>query len=77
MMKAEKTLEGTLIRPLAVGSRALFLHKGRLVRTSPVAAIHSMTWDEVCFETANTTYHLLTSPTREPAVSLDPMAMAA
>lgn len=77
MTKTMKIMEGTLIRPLSVGSRALFLHWGGLVRTSPVMAIHSVTEDEVRFETMDTTYRLLTRPTREPATSLIPLAMAA
>lgn len=77
MIKAMKMLEGTLIRPLAVGSRALFLCSGGLVRTSPVVAIHSITDVEAHFETENTTYRLLTRPTRAPAVCQFPLAMAA
>lgn len=77
MMKAMKIMEGTLIRPLSVGSRALFLHWGGLVRTSPVVAIHNIADDEVRFETMDTSYRLLTRPTREPATSLIPLAMAA
>ncbi len=77
MTKALKIMEGTLIRPLSVGSRALFLHWRGLVRTSPVVAIHNISDDEVRFETVNTTYRLLTRPTREPATSLLPLAVAA
>ena len=77
MIKAMKILEGTLIRPLSVGSRALFRHWSGLVRTSPVVAIRSVTDEEVCFETMNTTYRLVTRPTREPATSLLPLALAA
>lgn len=77
MTKAMKIIEGTLIRPLSVGSRALLLHWRGLVRTSPVVAIHNISDDEVRFETVNTTYRLLTRPTREPATSLIPLAVAA
>lgn len=76
MKKQYKTMEGILIRPLAVGARAIFLHAGRLVRTSCVTAIHSME-DGVCFETADAAYRLLTGPTKEPAVCQFPTAMAA
>ncbi len=77
MMKAVKMLEGVLIRPLAVGSSALLLHGGGVVRTSRVMAIHGPIKDGVCFETLNTKYHLLTGPTCEPAVEQCSMGMAA
>lgn len=77
MMKAISILEGVLIRPLAVGTSALFLHGGDMVRTSKVVAIHGPIEDGVCFETLNTTYHLLTGPTYEPAAGQCPMTMAA
>ena len=54
MMKAVKMLEGVLIRPLAVGSSALLLHGGGVVRTSRVMAIHGPIKDGVWFETLNT-----------------------
>lgn len=75
--KKVKTLNGTLMRPLAVGAKAVILHQGQVTLTSRVVAIHSQAEDEVCFETKNTHYRLLTGPTYEPAVSLFPMATAA
>lgn len=77
MMKAVKMLEGVLIRPLAVGSSALLLHGGGVVRTSRVVSIHGPIKDGVCFETLNTRYHLLTGPTCGPAAEGVSMAMAA
>lgn len=77
MTKAMKMLEGVLVRPLSVGSSALILHGSQLTRTSRVVAIHSCGAGEVSFETLNTTYHLLTGPTYEPATCQFPMAMAA
>ena len=77
MMKAMKILEGVLVRPLTVGSSALFLHGCDMVRTSRVVAIHGPIEGGVCFETLNTRYHLLTGPTYEPAVEQYSMGMAA
>ena len=75
--KALKMMTGTLLRPLAVGAKAVILHQGQVTFTSQVVDIHSRTEDEVRFETKNTHYRLLTGPFRETVVSLWPMAMAA
>ncbi len=75
--KTTKTLDGVLLRPLAVGTKTVILHQGQITLTSRVETIYSRTEDEVCFETKNTHYRLLTGPTYESAVSLLPMAMAA
>ncbi len=76
--KKETTLTGTLLCPLAVGSRALILHRGRLMSTSTVVEIQSIGASEIRFETKNTYYRLLPSPrpqVREAAQRF--MAMAA
>lgn len=75
--KTTRTLTGVLMRPLAVGAKAVILHQGQITLTSRVVNIHSYTEDEVRFETMNTQYRLLTSPACEPAVSLLPAATAA
>lgn len=75
--KTTKTLSGALMRPLAVGAKAVILHQGQITLTSQVVAIHSQTDDVVRFETKNTHYRLMTGPFCEPVVSLWPMAMAA
>lgn len=75
--KTTKTLNGILMRPLAVGVKAVILHQGQVTFTSRVVGIHSYTGNGVCFETMNTQYRLLTGPTYEPDVSLYPVAMAA
>lgn len=79
MTKARRILDGTLVRPLSVGTKAVFFHGSSLVRTSCVVAIHSVAEDKVCFETMNTEYqlHLMTGPTYEPAMCQFPMAVAA
>lgn len=75
--KKNKTLNGVLMRPLAVGTKAIILHQGQVTLTSRVVAIHSYAQDEVCFETLNTQYRLLTGPSSEPAAGCFPMALAA
>lgn len=75
--KITKTLNGTLLRPLAVGAKAVILHQGQITLTSRVVEIHSQTEDEIRFETLNTEYCLLTGPKCEPAASGFSMAMAA
>lgn len=75
--KAMKTMTGTLLRPLAVGAKAVILYQGQVTLTSRVVNIHSRTEDEIRFETLNTEYRLLTGPDREQAADSFPMAMAA
>ena len=75
--KKETTLKGALIYPLVLGSCALIVHRGRLMRTSRVVAIHSQTADELCFETLNTRYTLLMDPSPETAACPGMMGMAA
>lgn len=75
--KPTKTLTGVLLRPLAVGTRAVILHRGLATLTSQVEAIHKQTEDEICFETRNSLYRVLTGPVRSPAMSLSPMLLAA
>ena len=75
--KKTRTLNGELMMPLSVGTRAMILHQGQIMLTSQVVAIHSQKEDEVRFETKNTHYRLLTGPSHQPAVSLFPVAMAA
>ena len=75
--KPQKTLNGDLLLPLSVGARAVILHQGRITRTSRVVAIHGRSEGEVCFETLNTQYRLLTGPSSEPAADCFPLTMAA
>lgn len=75
--KTLKTLHGILMRPLAVGAKAVIVHQGQITLTSRVVSIHSRTADEVCFETLNSEYRLLTGPFLQPAVSQLLMAVAA
>ena len=75
--KPQKTLNGDLLLPLSVGARAVILHQGLITRTSRVVAIHGRSEGEVCFETLNTQYRLLTGPSSEPAAGCFPLAMAA
>ena len=75
--KAMKTMTGTLLRPLAVGAKAVILHQGQITLTSRVVEIHSRTEDEIRLETLNTQYRLLTGPCSEPAADCFSLAMAA
>lgn len=56
------TMSGTLLFPLCVGGRAVILHDGGYIRTSKVAAIHSVQLGDIRFETENTYYRLLLPP---------------
>lgn len=72
-MKAEKAtriLSGILICPLTVGQRALIIHEGRMIRTTTVVSIGSVSPGRICFETRNTRYFLLapTAPQSAPPV---------
>ena len=71
-LKEVRTLTGILLRPLAVGSRAIIVHQGKITRTARITATHHHTAVEVCFETLDTRYYLQTGPNFEPAVSAFP-----
>lgn len=45
--KTVRTLTGILLCPLAVGSKALIVHQGKITRTARIMAIHHRTADEV------------------------------
>ena len=64
-MKKEKkqiVLNGSLLRPLAVGRGALLHAGGNIYHTSRVVAILEESEDCVRFETQNSHYHLSMSP---------------
>lgn len=42
-VKEVRTLTGILLRPLAVGSRAIIVHQGKITRTARTTAIHHHT----------------------------------
>lgn len=77
IMKKSTTLSGTLMFPLCVGNRALILHEGGYVHTSTVEAIHSVSANEIRFETRNTRYRLLPAPVSQEADFRPAMSMAA
>lgn len=62
MLKKSATVSGTLMLPLCIGNRALILHEGGYIRTSKVETIHSVSANEIRFETRNTCYRLLPAP---------------
>lgn len=75
--KKVRTMVGALLCPLAVGSRAIIVHQGKITLTARVTAIHHRNAGEVYFETLDTRYYLLTGPNSQPAVSVLPAALAA
>ena len=75
--KIIRTMAGALLCPLAVGSRAVIVHQGKITRTARIMAIHHRTAGEVCFEILDTRYYLLTGPDSQPALSAFPAALAA
>ena len=75
--KIIRTMAGVLLCPLAVGSRAIIVHQGKIIRTARIMAIHHRNAGEVYFETLDTRYYLLTGPDSQPAVSVLPAALAA
>ena len=79
-MKKEKkqiVLNGSLLRPLAVGRGALLHTGGNIYHTSRVVAILEESEDCVRFETQNSHYYLSMSPFPLAAVSPLPVRLAA
>ena len=76
ILKKSATVCGTLMFPLCIGNRALILHEGGYIHTSRVEAIHSVSADEIRFETRNTCYRLLPAPMGQ-AVDCRPAMMMA
>lgn len=77
ILKKSATVCGTLMLPLCVGNRALILHDGGYIHTSKVEAIHSVSANEIRFETRNTCYRLLPAPVSQVVDSHPAMEMAA
>ncbi len=73
--KKSTILSGVLMYPLEVGSCALILNQGNVIRTSRVVAIHRKRRDEIRFETMNTNYRLLLDPF--PRAAEEMLCMAA
>lgn len=77
-IKESRQLCGNLIRPVTIGSAAVFSSEGLLYRTSPVTALHEQTKNYIHFETENTHYHLSIQPVpQQTAGSLFPMRLSA
>ncbi len=75
--KTHRTLSGSLMHPLCVGSCAFIRHESGYTRTSRVVAIKSVSREEICFETQNTHYRLVPEPTTECADGLTVMGLTA
>ena len=54
--KKSTTMHGVLVYPLQIGACALIFHRGQLIRTSTVVAIHYDAPEVMQFETLNTHY---------------------
>lgn len=67
MKKKVRIIIGTLMWPLTVGECALIFQGERYLRTSTVVRIHSVTSQQIRFETLNTQYCLL--PLTAPAAA--------
>ena len=79
-MKKQKKkvhLNGSLLRPLAIGQGALVQAGGKVYHTSRVQAIHEQTDESIHFETLNSEYHLSMSPFPLAAISPLPVRLAA
>ena len=70
-------LQGGVIMPVSVGSRAVLLTGGKAILTSLVVTIHAMTEREVCFETLNTNYCISMDPFPWAGSAVPAMSMAA
>ena len=70
-------LQGGVVMPVSVGSRAILLSGGKAILTSLVVAIHAMTEQELCFETLNTNYCVSMNPFPWAVSAVPTMSMAA
>lgn len=79
MMNSKKTvsLSGMAVLPVTVGSRAVLVCGGQVIRTSQVVAVHKHTSEELRFETMNSNYSVTLTPFPLAAVSLVPSGMMA
>lgn len=76
-MKRSTTIQGIIMSPLTVGRKAIIFHKGRLIRTQRVVAVHGVSDDEIRFETEDANYTLFGSPHPESGYALHQTALAA
>ena len=67
--KKSTTMHGVLVYPLQIGACALIFHRGQLIRTSTVVAIHYDAPEVMQFETLNTHYTLPLDPTPQMAAN--------
>lgn len=75
--KKNVNLCGMAVLPVAVGACALLVCGGHCIRTSRVVKIHEYTPQILRFETVNSNYSVVLTPSPLAAVSLIPMGMAA
>ncbi|RFZ77604.1 hypothetical protein DS742_17465 [Lacrimispora amygdalina] len=75
--KKEIYMNGSLLRPIAIGQSALIQTDGKVYHTSRVQAIHEQTEESILFETLNSLYHLSMLPFPLAAISPLPVRLAA
>lgn len=77
ILKKSMTVSGILMFPLCIGSRALILHEGGYIHTSKVETIHSVSANEIRFETRNSCYRLLPASVSQAVGCCPAVEMAA
>lgn len=75
-MKKHIDLNGSLVRPLSVGMRAVIRTGGKLYLTGSVVVIHEQTAEQTDFETADIHYHVSLSPEPVAEICYFPVEMA-
>ena len=76
--KRTEMLNGSLVRPVRVGRKAILVHNSKLLHTATVTGIHEYSAECICFETMDANYQISLSgyPYATAAVQL-PLYVAA
>jgi len=79
MNKSKKTilLDGTLLRPLVIGQRAIIQSGQQVFRSARIITIHEQSETFIHFETLYAHYHLVMSPLPFAAIKPALMHLAA
>ena len=59
--KQTEILDGSPVRPIRIGRKAIIVHNGKLLHTATVTGIQEYSADTVCFETPDTNYRITLS----------------
>lgn len=57
-VKKTAILDGSLVRPLRIGRKAIIVHNGKLLHTATVTGIKEYNAENICFETLDTYYRI-------------------